>query len=325
MAVNDTIRESDYNNIRNKIVNVIGTGAAESGWGQTLVSSAVATGNPVTINEWGKLRYDIINAYKHIYGTTPTTVQPAEGNTVRYSNTFVPNTTTDAPVTQYNTYVDTIVTNRFTVHSSQASTFSYPATSATWPGALGSYWTSKIQATVTASWPTAEAARKFFNAGGEIRFSSARTGGSSTSQCVAWTNLLTAAGTRAFGGNKPNASFGVMDGQNYFRLTSTHQVWSSNFSSSPYGTNNFRISARSPGVANNSLGTSASVEFLIEWIDAYTDPGNYPLDTPNTIDAVDGTFSLSVSYLYASGVLEPPGTGNFTVSQPTVTIGAITL
>lgn len=326
MPVNDKIRKPDYNDIRSKISNVIGTGSSNTGWGQAVVASTeVNESTKVTVNEWGRMRYDIINAYKHIYGSTPTTVNPATGNTVRYSNTFVPNTTTDAPVTQYDTYANTIVANRFTVHSSQSATYAWPSTSTTWPGAYGTYWTSKIQCTVTASWPTGTAARHFFNSGGQIRFSSSRTGGSSTSQNVSWTSILNSAGTRQFGGNNPAAGVSPSDGQNYFRCTSTYQVWSSVFGSSPYGSNNFRISARTPGIGNNTSGSAATVEFLIEWIDNYVDPGQHPSNPqPDTIDSVDGTFSLSVSHLYATGVLEPPGTGNFTVTQPTITVGAIT-
>lgn len=323
MAVNDTIKEADYNSIRNKIANVIGTGSADSGWGQTVISSTVGVGNTVSVNEWGKLRFDIINAYKHIFGSTPTTTQPALGNTIRYSNTFVPDTTTDAPVTQYDAYANTIVANRFTVHPSQSSTFSWPVSSETWPGTYGSVWTAKLQATVTATWPSATAARYFFNSGGEIRFASARSGGSSTQQCLAWTSLLSSVGTQAFGANKPGTGVSPLNGQNWYRLTSTYQQWYSLASSTPYGGNSFRISARTPAVANNSTGTAIITEFLIEWIDNYVDPGNYPLDTPNTVDAVDGTFSLSASHLYATGVLEPTGTGNFAVSQPTIEIGAI--
>jgi hypothetical protein len=58
MPVNDNIREADYNSIRNKLASVIGTGSASFGWGQTVVSSAVDVSNPVSINEWGRLRFD---------------------------------------------------------------------------------------------------------------------------------------------------------------------------------------------------------------------------------------------------------------------------
>jgi hypothetical protein len=83
MSVNNNIRESDYNSIRNKLASVIGTGSASFGWGQSVVSSAVNESTSVTINEWGRLRFDIINAHTHIFGTTPTTVQPALGNTIK--------------------------------------------------------------------------------------------------------------------------------------------------------------------------------------------------------------------------------------------------
>jgi hypothetical protein len=323
MPVNDTIKETDYNSIRNKIINVIGAGSADSGWGQSVVSTAVAVGNTVTVNEWGRLRFDIINAYKHIFGNTPTTAQPATGNTIRYSNTFVPDNVSDAPVTQYDAYVNTIITNRFTVNASQSSTASSPASVESWPGPYGDRWTAAIQCTVTASWPSATAARYYFNSGGEIRFAASRSGGSNTQQCLAWTSLLSTAGTQAFGGNKPSTGVTPSNGQNWYRLTNTYQQWYSLSSSTPYGGNSYRISARTPSVANNSTGTASTVEFLIQMIDNYVDPGNYPLDVPNTIDSVDGTFQILVSNLFATGVLEPVGTGNFAVTQPSITVGAI--
>jgi hypothetical protein len=47
-------------------------------------------------------------------------------------------------------------------------------------------------------------------------------------------------------------------------------------------------------------------------------PALFPPD-----DAVDGTFSIAVSLVYATGVLVPGSLGNFTVTQPTVTFGAL--
>lgn len=322
MPVNDKIRKPDYNDIRAKLANVIETGSGTSGWGQIMVASTdVDESKKVSVNEWGRMRYDIINAYKHIYGTTPTAVSPAEGNTVRYSNTFGPNTTTDAPVTQFDTYANTIIANRFTVHSSQSATYSWPTASTTWPGPYGSIWNTKIQCVVTVSWPTAAAARHFFNSGGLIRFSSSRSGGSAIGQNTSWTSILSAAGMQSFGGNTPSAGVSPQDGGNYYRCTSTYQTWYSTSGSSPYGANVYRISARTPGIANNTTGTAATVEFLVEWIDNYVDPGPEPSPPPG--DQVDGTMSLSVSHLYATGVLEPPGTGNFTVTQPSISIGTI--
>ena len=311
MAVNDIIKEAEYNNIRNKLINVLGTGAGNSGYGQTIISSAVAPGNTVSVTEWGRLRYDIINAYTHIYGSAPTPVEVVAGNTIRYN-------VTNAPVTTYDDIVNTIVANRFTVHPSQASTDVATPSSTTWPGPYGTTWKTKIQCTVTVSWPTANAARWFFNSGGQIRISASQSGGNGTQQVSEWRSLLSTAGTRSFGGAIPGTGTSPANGQNWYRLSNTYQVWSSVFGSTPYGSNNFRISARCP-VVNNSSGTASSAEFLVEFIDNYTDPG--PFIGPG--DDVDGTFTVQASSLYATGILIPTGTGNFTVTRPTITVGAV--
>lgn len=325
MPVNDKIRVPDYNNIKSKIESIMGAGAGNSGYGQSVLSFAVNESNKVTVNEWGLLRYDIINAYKHIYGVIPTIVLPTDGSRVRYSNTFVPDSgASDAPVTQFDTYCNTITANRFTVHPSQSATQNLGSTSTTWPNVNAAYWTAGISCIVTATWPNATQARYFFNSGGQIRIASSRSGGSSTQQNTSWTSILSSAGTRSFGANTPGTGTSPLDGTNFYKCTDGFQVWYTNSGSTPYGSNSYRLSARTPGVSNNSSGTAASIDFLVQFIDNYVDPGNSGLgDNPNTIDAVDGTFTVSVSNLYATGVLEPPGTGNFTVQQPTINITAI--
>lgn len=326
MPVNDKIRLPDYNDIQSKVAGVLGGGSAASGYGQTLRSSQASLDSKVSVNDWGNLRYDIINAYKHIFGTTPTVVLPNADTTVRYDTSFTPSAdnAVDAPNTQYDTWANNLIANRFTIHPSQAATRSDGSTSSIWPGPYGTDWTVKIQCTVTAEWPSSAAARYFFNSGGEIRFASARTGGSTTSQNNSWTSILSGAGTAAFGGNKPGTGTSPQDGTNFYRCSNAYGVWFSVFGSSPYGTNNYRISARTPDVLNNSTGTASRVQFLIEYIDNYVDPGQYPDNpVPDTVDSVDGQFTLAVSHLYATGVLEPTGAGNFVVTEPTFTLGAI--
>ena len=88
MAVNDIIYTADYNNIRNKVVPILGlSSGGTSGYGQTVQSVAVTESSKVTINEWANLRYDIINAYTHQNGSIPSLVQVAEGNTVKFDPT----------------------------------------------------------------------------------------------------------------------------------------------------------------------------------------------------------------------------------------------
>ena len=107
-------------------------------------------------------------------------------------------------------------------------------------------------------------------------------------------------------------------------MTSSFQEWTSTSYSSPYTANRWRITARCRDVADNSLGTSADIEFQSEWIDGYVDPGSMFLDVPNDVDKVTGTISLTVTTLEATGILQPVGTGAFAVESPIVTVSAIT-
>ena len=234
------------------------------------------------------------------------------------------NTTTPYPNTQYDTFANTIVANRFDVGAGQSFTTTKGTVSETWPGIYGASWNSTIRSTIRVQFTSAANARHFFNSGGEIRFNSSRTGSTTRAQDLAWTTLLSTAATKAFGGNKPTIGVGALNGQNFYRLTSTFQEWTSTAYSSPYTANRWRITARCRDVANNSLGTSADIEFQAEWIDGYVDPGNFPGDTPDDVDKVSGTISLTVSTLEATGVLQPAGVGAFAVESPTVTISAIT-
>jgi hypothetical protein len=240
------------------------------------------------------------------------------------SATVAQNTSTLHPYTQYVTYADTIVTNRFVVHSTQSITSSKGSTSQEWPGIYGADWNGTIRSTVTVTFSTATAARYFFNSGGEIRFVSTRpNNGSTRAQDTTWSSLLTAAGTKTFGGAKPGTGVDPNNGLNYYRLSSAYQEWTSSVASSPYTNNQWRILARSRDVADNSTGTARIIDFLVEWVDGYVDPGNYFMDSPQDVDKVTGTITLAVSTLEAYGVLQPAGVGTISVESPSVTIGTI--
>lgn len=322
-SVNSTIVQADYNSIRDKLVSVLGTGSGNTGWGQTskIVSSAVSTSSRVTINEWANLRLDIINAYKHINGSNPITAQVSEGQTIRYTSTFTPDTgTLDVPQNQYDVWANNITTNRFIVAAGESALSSVQSSSRT-----GS-WITQSACTITFSFPTANEARYFFNSGGQIRISSSRTGGVTSSQNTSWTSLLSTAGTQNFGGNNPGTGTSPSNGLNWYRTTDAFQTYYTATASSPYGSNNWQLQARcTGGVTNNSSGTALSGEIRVLWNDGYVDPATAP-HTPSTIapeDYVDGTLTVNVSYLYATGIMVPTF-ALFVVTQPTVSIGAVT-
>jgi hypothetical protein len=320
MPVNDIITQAEYNNIRNKVIGVLGTGSGNSGYGQPLNSSAVALGTRVTINEYANLRFDIINAWVHQVGSAPTTVTVSAGGTIRFS-------AVDAPVTTYDALANTLIANRFNLGAGQ-SAVAIPASSPrsrTYTGG-GDIWNSSISCTIDVQWPSANAARFFWNSGGQIRITSSRSGGSGTTQNTQWTSILSSAGTQSFGGNAPAT--------NWYTLTNSFQQYYTLAGSSPYGSNSYNLLARVTDTANNSSGAAANSQFLVQFVDNYVDPGiaalppSTPTQTATTADfppddSVDGTFSIAVSLVYATGVLVPSGFGNFTVTQPTVTFGPL--
>ena len=321
-AVNSKIVQADYNDIRNKIVTVLGNGSGNSGYGQQarINSVAVAEGTTVTINEWANLRYDIINAYKHINGVNPTTAQVVEGNTIRYTSSFTPDTgTLDVPQKQYDDWANNITTNRFGVAGGESATTTAISASRT-----GS-WISQCTCTIQFYWANSDQARYWFNSGGKIRISASRSGGAGTAQNTAWTSLLSSAGTQSFGGAVPNAGTTPNDGTNWYRTNSAFQTFYTATSSSPYGSNNYQIQARCVDVPSNSSGTAASGEIRVVFTDGYVDPATAP-HSPSTIppeDTVDGTLTVSASLLFATGIMVP-SSAVFTVTNPTLAVSAVT-
>jgi hypothetical protein len=325
-AVNSKIIQADYNDIRNKMVAILGSGSGNFGWGQQarINSSAVAEGNTVTINEWANLRYDVINAYKHINGSNPTTAQVAEGNTIRYTSNFTPDTgALDVPQKQYDDWANNITNNRFTVAAGESvvtAAISQTKTTA---------WNGTVSCVIGFYFGSANEARYFFNSGGQIRISSSRTGGTTSAQNTAWSNLLTAVGTQIFGANTPGTGTAPSDGLNWYRCTSTFQTYYTGTAGSPYGSNNIQLQARVTDVANNATGTAAYGEIRVVFTDGYVDavvgippsrafgPDNVP-----PADLVDGTLTVSCNLRYATGIMVPTS-AVFTVTQPTLGIGAI--
>jgi hypothetical protein len=303
MAIGDYISAADYTSIRDKIINVMSTGAGNYGYGQTTFSPVVISGNSVTKTQWDALRYDLYNALLHQTGTATSLVQVAVGDVIRYGAAN--------PNTQYNTFADQAVINRFDLGVGQFVTEAIDSKTFT------SSWYQSVSSTSTVTFSTAELARFFFNAGGKIRFASSRTGGNGEAQNTYWSNLLSGAGTKSF--------IGGPSGTNFFALTNSFQTFSETSGTSAYTNNKWRLEARTPFVANNSSGTASVIEFRVTWLDAYTDPptgGPYsPGDFPPG-DLVDGTLTLTVDQVRPAGFLQPSGT--FTTIGPSGSIvGAI--
>jgi hypothetical protein len=115
----------------------------------------------------------------------------------------------------------------------------------------------------------------------------------------------------AFGGNTL--------GLNFYNLTNSYQTFFSLSSSAPYTANQYRIEVVS-NVADNSIGGATTLTFRVTYTDTYTYGGG---GSPSFLDNVDGTLTLTVDELRASGTLQPLGTGPFVITRPGYSISGI--
>jgi hypothetical protein len=275
-------------------ITIMGTGSVSRGYGQTTFGTTKNVGDTIGANDFNNIRYDLLNASAHQNGTA-TALSLAGNSTGDIINTVDPSA--------FAAYQATIDTDRFNCHSSRKTTAAAGSNSRT------SSWASSVTATYTLNFNSANEARWFWNGGGRIRIASSRTGGATSSQNTAWSNLLSSAGTQEFGGiavyNWSTSS------------TDLYQV----FSSAPYASNSYKIAVRS-NVANSS-GAANIFYFDLTWSDPYVDP--MPGAPPLPEDIVDGTLDYSIEITFPTGGHSLTPSGSWTsYSYSSYSAGAIT-
>jgi hypothetical protein len=295
MTTGSNITAAGFVTIQNKAESLLGSGAGTRGYNQTVVSSDVFTGNQITRSQWDLLKTDIVNILYHQNGELPSIVTVNSGDVIQFG--------AGHPNNNYDTLIETATINRFRVAANQSVVTSRG--SATYTSA----WSSSAQFTLTVTFSTADQGRYFFNSGGKIRFTTSLSGGTETSQYNAWFNFLNSAGIRSFGADTDPTV-------NYYTLTNSFQTYYQNSLSTPYSANNYRLEART-NVANNSEGTATILTLRVTLTDAYTDPGS-----PAPGDSVNGTLTISVEELKASGTLIPSGA--FSITSPSYSLSVIT-
>lgn len=148
------IEATDFNNLvggnpvttSGKLNTVWATGGTNAGYGQTAVAN-VSAGGTVAATDWANLVNRTANSASH-QGTSITSVTaPSSGGTVTYLSAIPTNLTT-------------IYTSRLNA-ATQGSTTSNTATYA-------STWSSALTFTHTATFANGDAARYFFNSGGQL-------------------------------------------------------------------------------------------------------------------------------------------------------------
>ena len=281
-AEGNIIYAADYNNIQGTANFLLGTGLADSGYGQAVTSGQVDSTLKVTVAQWTDLRTDLLKIRQHQTG-----VDESAGLGIATTSILVD----DAFVNTFKTFSTTCNTNRLTIATNQGTVETLAGAGQT----RNTAWNGVVSHTVTITFASSNAARHFFNAGGEIRFSASRSGGDATNKNASWTTLLSDMGTIKFGsygttytgtgaaGGYPTTGIG------WYGLTTNYQtIFVKPAAAGVYLENDYNIQVRK----NASDNTATVLTFEIQFRD--DDSGDSPI-TPLPKGAIVGGVDENVN------------------------------
>ena len=183
------IQATDFNGFVStgspNINNVWGTGSTDSGWGQTALST-VSVGGTVTATNWASL----VNTLASMGTQTSTTITSRSAPTAGQTISVLAAVATD--ITSCNT-------NRANAAAvgSTSTTWTGGAAKTTGTGTGTNAWTATFTSTVT--FPSADQARYFFNAGGRIYLTMNKSS-TGTDNDPDWNTFVGKVGTLSFTG-----------------------------------------------------------------------------------------------------------------------------
>ncbi len=253
--VGGLIEATDYNgliNNSNKFNTVWSTGTGDAGYGQTAITTKTA-GDTVSATEWASLVNKVNIVSTHQVGTATGDVAPVAGDVVSF-------------LASIEGSIDTFYTNR-TDFNAQGTTTTDSGTTHNIVDADGTF---TFTATRTATFASADQARYFFNAGGELNLeltAGANTGGTGGGAQIL--SLITAVGGIAdFRANDNNGRTGTGETETtndltigYYDLTTSNQTISrvdeSGAAYTPYTSDFVTVAVKSNGTqgANGDAGT----------------------------------------------------------------------
>ena len=288
---------SGDNNVAN-INTVWGSGTGDKGYGQSSTLAAVSAGNTVQATSWANLIARNTSLANHQGSSITAITQPTAGNTI-------------AAYTALSTNITTTFNNRNNAAGSGSdSTVNSVSTSG---------WNNSSTLSKTFTFSSENAKRYFFNAGGMIRLSWSRSGGTSSTQNTTWSNLLTAAGTLVLTGAAASKSIAgtsytgltkiggsgspttLVTTEGAYALNGTPSLNFKQVPSAPYGANEIEV----------SYSTSATV------ITIYTDlSDDYAPPDPASPDNIDGTLSQVSTIRYPSTTYLSDTWGTVTQNSP---------
>jgi len=278
VAVGAVIQDTDYNNIRDDIIGVLGTpsgtqgnSSSNQGYGQPLESNSVAAGATVTADDLNRLYLDIYTCRLHqVNGTGFAVQEVSTGNVIGADASGTDVDTLTLLQQGFNDYAAeaTNSVNGRNTHSASylaADTATNKQRTTAW--GYGGFNTIDHYLTVTFAGQTkssasgnslaltaANHARAFFNTGGEIRLFATRTGGAGHTKNTDWTNMLaTYINTISMSGSTSSVNgdgLGVSNNTiGFYDLTTSEQVVVSAVGST-YAANTYTLRAKVDNATN---------------------------------------------------------------------------
>ena len=310
---NTLIIANDYNLIQSKIALVLGSGSGNKGYGQTLTSSQVGQYSTITVAQWSALRDDIARTRQHQTGVTLGTKAPEDVGYVAGSDLPIPTNAKQVRDTWRSAYLQMA-----TYADTNYLTAPPPAGEASRVDLVtqqirNTQWNGTIVQSIVITWPTADAARYFFNTGSQIEFSADRSGGSPGLKNSTWTAMLAGMGTVAMNHTQTTCTgTGTASSLGFYDLTTTNGViFEKDAPAGAYAPNKYYIYAR----VNDTGANRRILYFDINFGDDSTAPPSFPDPGFGIDENVDGTLTSTVQVYRASGT-------NVTVPTPSaVTTG----
>jgi hypothetical protein len=293
------------------------TGNGNCGYGQTALG-AVSQAGTVTAAQWAGVVNTLNSIRTHQTGSGTGLSAPTAGTLITYLSTV-------------SSSITSAFNDRLTA-TSQGST-SNQTNNADNPNTGNGVAAQTFTYTRTATFSSADAARYFFNAGGQINFvigSSTNTGGTTRGGdlvTLASTNFISYSAFKAASGGGRTGTGGTANNNvtniGYYNLTTSYQILSKITSTtSPYTGDYIQLEVKSNGVQGANADVGTVISFLLTLYSAAQStypapPGNPPgtgtrTDSATTEDAINVTINNYLAIVY-------PETTNLTSTWGTVT------
>jgi hypothetical protein len=294
----DQVTAAVLNSFLTTVNGVFGTGTGDAGYGQTSLQGAVSVGGLINSAHWTNLRSMVVTAATHqgtAITTLPTTTVLQVGAVITAHEIAAPSSN----AYELSNYITAINTNRLTAASGAMSIITGSTIT------RASAWATTITCTMDAIWASEDAARFFFNSGGQIRLNFSQPTGSGTAQDTDWNAILATKLGEVRLGSYTTTNAGSTSMANgalgFYGLTTSPQaiVTGTNVGGGAYSSNDVSVTAQVLNKVGVNGGNGNTVRFVVLLSDQHTGV------TDSVSSGTAAAFSTFKATTYLTGIATP--------------------